>query len=112
CRAYDVFYAAYEDDDLQDGAGGSTHEAVEYVAHSGWLAAVTVAHEVADAIGGQAAESIPTAPGEWSEGKTITWESARRVEKAAQTPLLRDIFGNPFRPVVLNPTWRTPTVTA
>jgi hypothetical protein len=23
---------------------------------------------------------------------------------------LRDIFGNPFRPVTLNPSWRTPTV--
>jgi hypothetical protein len=24
--------------------------------------------------------------------------------------LLRDIFGNPFRPVAINPAWRTPTV--
>jgi hypothetical protein len=28
------------------------------------------------------------------------------------TPLLRDIFGNPFRPVILNPDWLTPTVTS
>jgi hypothetical protein len=33
----------------------------------------------------------------------------RRVEQAA---LLRDIFGNPFRPVTLNPAWRTSNVTA
>ncbi len=26
--------------------------------------------------------------------------------------LLRDLFGNPFQPVALNPAWRTPTVTA
>ena len=26
------------------------------------------------------------------------------------TVLLRDIFGNPFRPVILDPSWRTPTV--
>ena len=25
-------------------------------------------------------------------------------------PLLRDIFGNPFRPITLNPLWLTPTV--
>jgi hypothetical protein len=25
--------------------------------------------------------------------------------------LLRDITGNPFRPIALNPAWRTPTVT-
>jgi hypothetical protein len=26
--------------------------------------------------------------------------------------LLRDIFGNPFRPVTIDPAWRTPVVTA
>lgn len=30
-------------------------------------------------------------------------------EEAAQAELFRDIFGNPFRPVVLRPEWRTPT---
>jgi hypothetical protein len=25
-------------------------------------------------------------------------------------PLLRDLFGNPFRPVAINPAWQTPTV--
>jgi hypothetical protein len=32
--------------------------------------------------------------------------------RPAQVSLLRDIFGNPFRPRVLDPSWRTPTVTA
>jgi hypothetical protein len=31
-------------------------------------------------------------------------------EKAAQAALLRDIFGNPFRPVTFAPSWRTDTV--
>jgi hypothetical protein len=26
--------------------------------------------------------------------------------------LLRDVFGNPFRPVAFDPTWRTPTAVA
>jgi hypothetical protein len=30
----------------------------------------------------------------------------------AYATLLRDLFGNPFRPVSLDPTWRTPPVTA
>jgi hypothetical protein len=34
----------------------------------------------------------------------------RFAEGAAQTHLLRDIFGNPFRPVTLDPTWKTPAV--
>src|SRR5262249_35095308 len=33
-------------------------------------------------------------------------------ERIAQRRLLEDIFGNPFRPVVFNATWRTPTVRA
>ncbi|MDB5312321.1 MAG: hypothetical protein JWO38_6523 [Gemmataceae bacterium] len=30
----------------------------------------------------------------------------------AQTAAIRDIFGNPFRPVTVNPSWRTPPVLA
>lgn len=36
----------------------------------------------------------------------------RRENKEEQhVHLLRDIFGNPFRPVAFDPSWRTPTVT-
>jgi hypothetical protein len=31
------------------------------------------------------------------------------AELSAQADLLRDIFGNPFRPVTLSPSWRTST---
>jgi hypothetical protein len=33
-------------------------------------------------------------------------------EQAAQADLLRDIFGNPFRPISFDPSWRTSTVHA
>jgi hypothetical protein len=33
-------------------------------------------------------------------------------EQAAQASLIRCIFGNPFRPVPLSPTWRTPDIVA
>src|SRR5262249_35541177 len=36
----------------------------------------------------------------------------RDVYKTTQSELLRDIFGNPFRPVVLSPSWRTSTLVA
>jgi hypothetical protein len=39
------------------------------------------------------------------------WE-AEVVEKRGQCSLIRDIFGNPFRPVALNPSWLTSTVLA
>ena len=43
----------------------------------------------------------------------ITGKPAAKVaERATQAEVCRDIFGNPFRPVTLNPAWRTSNVTA
>ncbi len=36
-------------------------------------------------------------------------KAARLVELESQAFLLRDIFGNPFRPVIFSPEWRTST---
>jgi hypothetical protein len=33
------------------------------------------------------------------------WLAARDTEKQRQSPLVRDTFGNPFRPVTLDPAW-------
>ncbi len=38
--------------------------------------------------------------------------SAEAKAEEIQVNLLRDIFGNPFRPITLNPCWLTPTVLA
>jgi hypothetical protein len=38
--------------------------------------------------------------------------AAEDGEQAAQADLLRDIFGNPFRPVSLDPAWLSPSVVA
>src|SRR5262249_39116367 len=40
------------------------------------------------------------------------FEIAAREEFPAQAVLIRDSFGNPFRPVALDPAWRTSTVAA
>jgi hypothetical protein len=37
---------------------------------------------------------------------------ALEAERSSQSDILRDIFGNPFRPAALSPAWRTPTVVA
>jgi hypothetical protein len=39
------------------------------------------------------------------------WGTAGTAERAAQVELLRCVFGDPFRPVTLNPSWVTPAVT-
>jgi hypothetical protein len=40
------------------------------------------------------------------------WRPALAAEKAEQCALLRDIFGNPFRPALLDPRWQTAAVVA
>jgi hypothetical protein len=47
----------------------------------------------------------------WATKPTRRHE-AQRGEEAAQAELLRDIFGNPFRPVSLDPAWLTSDVLA
>jgi hypothetical protein len=42
----------------------------------------------------------------------VSQEPARRREEAFQAQLLRDIVGNPFRPVIIDPAWLTRTVVA
>jgi hypothetical protein len=40
----------------------------------------------------------------------VSGARAREEEQVAQWALLRDIFGNPFRPVAFDPSWRTEAV--
>jgi len=39
-----------------------------------------------------------------------TWRAVRQAERAKQAGIIRDIFGNPFRPVTVAPAWLTATV--
>ncbi len=41
--------------------------------------------------------------------KSADVERHQTAEQAAQANFLRDIFGNPFRPVPFSPSWRTDT---
>jgi hypothetical protein len=51
------------------------------------------------------------------KGRARWWHPLRRrkirtEERSARAHLLRDIFGNPFRPSAFDPSWRTPQVVA
>ena len=50
----------------------------------------------------------------WKAGKDERGVSttARQAEYGVQVALIRDIFGNPFRPVTFDPAWRTSTAVA
>lgn len=43
------------------------------------------------------------------KGDSVDTLSAMDSVRATQTPLLREVFGNPFRPVTFSPEWRTDT---
>jgi hypothetical protein len=55
-----------------------------------------------------AARAVAYATARTAANPAATWEQVRQRESAAQTDRLRDIFGNPFRPVSLDPRCRTP----
>lgn len=48
----------------------------------------------------------------WDHIRELRCESPPTEDGAAAMGILRDIFGNPFRPVSLAPAWRTPPVLA
>jgi hypothetical protein len=47
-----------------------------------------------------------------SPGDVQTWQAAPELLYTPHRELLRDIFGNPFRPVAFDPAWRTSTAVA
>jgi hypothetical protein len=87
-RAAEVIEVA---DDLEDEAGNHTFQAVESVGYTGALAAQTAAAKASDS----ASFAAANASGEWS---AEAWNAAEAAEHRTQMVLLRDLFGNPFRP--------------
>jgi hypothetical protein len=65
--------------------------------HAAWRAAVDAGYRAPTSAGG-------------SRGQRAAFLAAQAEESASQRALLRDIFGNPFRPLLLEPSWRTPAV--
>jgi hypothetical protein len=47
---------------------------------------------------------------EGTERLSAEWRAAVRTEEQVQARLLRDILGNPFRPIAVDPAWRTSSV--
>ena len=53
------------------------------------------------------------ARGAWEAARVASWAASRRSradEQFAQSLLVREVFGDPFRPVSLDVAWLTPTV--
>jgi hypothetical protein len=70
------------------------------VAVAAYEAAVNAADHAAIAVG-----RTETPNAFYDPSHTTAWEQAHNEEQMAQVALLRDIFGNPFRPVAVDPAW-------
>jgi hypothetical protein len=80
-------------------------------AQAAWQATERVARVVlrSAAQTAQAAQQVAW----WAaSGTRAARDEAEDEERSYQSALVRDIFGNPFRPVTLDTAWLTPTVTA
>ncbi|VTR93315.1 Uncharacterized protein OS=Sorangium cellulosum (strain So ce56) GN=sce5710 PE=4 SV=1 [Gemmata massiliana] len=86
---------------------GTTSAAACVSAVSAYEAAIRTADHAAVAV---AREQYPEL---YESGERIPeWYDVIGIESIAQCVLLREIFGNPFRPVVFSPSWRTSTAVA
>jgi len=68
----------------------------------------TIVYRAADAAFAGAYEALGTR----DDAASYAGTAARTAEEVAQVQLIRDVLGNPFHPLSLDPTYRTPTVVA
>jgi hypothetical protein len=83
--------------------------------HVGWAAYWAVsprAAELAGRAGTAAVEACARSAMVGTAQAAAAWEAGRAAAAAEQARLLREMFGDPFRPVGVAPAWRTPTVLA
>jgi hypothetical protein len=107
-------------DECWDGGGDYYRSARQALAHAAYMSLRCYPHDVFTGGRGDAAEycarAIDAAALLLSGVKqvAIDWDGPERVSeiRRAIANLLRDIFGNPFRPVEFDPSWRTLPVLA
>jgi hypothetical protein len=92
CAAWE---RAYQEGEVEDGAGGSTNEAIESVYGVGSGHAAQVARACFDSAGYAASEPLRAAGAPQPE-ITGAWRAAELPERRAQCQLLRELFG--YRP--------------
>ena len=98
----------------QLGVGEYSLSSVAY--YAGYATLVDSATEAAFSASNQAAAGFglvaQLASPNSREEQVAEFRMGRKAEQVAQCTLLRDIFGNPFRPVAFDPAWRTSTAVA
>jgi hypothetical protein len=81
------------------------------VAYRGWEAFAMISGAMAILRPESVIEAVPYVEGDITFGFGIVHtETLSLDEQLAQADLIRDVFGNPFRPVSFDPAWRTSAV--
>lgn len=110
--AWKSFDMAWRDDSLASDGHLETHRAMRKL--TGRISpydTLYLACRVAEGFACYATKTHHTDTGDdWDEEKSATWKSHDLQEIKDQADLLRDIFGNPFRPVTVDPAWLTSDV--
>jgi hypothetical protein len=112
-RSHEAIEAAERAADGQASQSGLgfAHQAADEAADCSHGGPALVAYDVTDANASySAAVTSKRAAGVCADAAGS--DEAANVETEAQILLLRDIFGNPFRPVTFDPEWRTTTALA
>jgi hypothetical protein len=90
-RVCEEWVRAYEQDEVNDRAGGSTNEAIESVYGIGYGHAAQVSAACFESAGYAASEPLRLAGAPQAE-ITAAWRAAKSAERAAQCHLLRELF--------------------
>jgi hypothetical protein len=97
----------------REAADGTYEGNGDVVADHSAIAITDLCHGVPSfPMGEGSSAGISAVAAEARSDRGITWYVAREQAKQLHCRLLRDIFGNPFRPVAFSPVWRTDTAIA
>jgi len=112
-RELDESVSVFDLWEAEDAAKKAAEEITGFATWTTWiLAEMSQAANPADtaAIAECAAKAYAFAELGVHEPRSSAWIAAERNERRRQAMFLRDIFGNPFRPITIDRTWLTPTV--
>ena len=109
--AWESFDTAWRDDSLASDGHLDPYRALrKLTGRISPYGSLDLACRVAEGFACYATKTHHTDTGDdWDEEKSANWKSHDRQEIKDQADLLRDIFGNPFRPVTFSPSWSTGT---
>jgi hypothetical protein len=103
---------------ILDGIPFEIQKTIEYVEKGvdrllRWEEVMSRVHRLAFQMNNRDTDSLPwtllDGPGDAVIGSVLHFDRVHPFDDSRLTGLLRDIFGNPFRPVTFAPEWRTDT---